>query len=298
LVAALAVAAGCGGGSDKPGIDKVIPVGQDPTDLVAAFGSIWVVNGDAVARVDPKTNALQLKMFVPTAEGADGIAAGGGRIWVPCAISASVVGINPTINKVDRNIKVLSRPTAATYGFGSVWVSQGGNDRIQRVDPVKKKAITPPIDVSFGPAGLEAGYGAVWVPNQFKYTVSRVDPNTDKVVATIPVGVQPTDVAVGEGAVWVANSNSDSVTRIDPRTNKVVATIPLKGNNPSDVTTGLGAVWVAQIDSKSIARIDPKTNKETTEIPLQGDSPLDIATGFGSVWVPIAEGSFIERVKP
>src|SRR2546428_8196280 len=59
-----ALGAGCGGGDGAPKIDKVIPVGQNPTDLIAAYGSVWVVNGDAVARVDPKTNALQLKKFI------------------------------------------------------------------------------------------------------------------------------------------------------------------------------------------------------------------------------------------
>src|SRR5689334_24930641 len=61
FVAAVLVAAGCGG-SDKSNI-TVIQVGEGPTDLAAAFGSIWVVNGDAVTRVDPKTNAVQLKQF-------------------------------------------------------------------------------------------------------------------------------------------------------------------------------------------------------------------------------------------
>src|ERR1700704_2680489 len=109
--ALVALGAGCGGGGSTPKIDKVITVGENPTDVVTAFGSVWVVNGDAVARVDPKTNALQLKKFIPTAEGANGIAAGGNRIWVACALSASVVEIDPNINQVVANIPAASRPT-------------------------------------------------------------------------------------------------------------------------------------------------------------------------------------------
>jgi hypothetical protein len=31
----------------------------------------------------------------------------------------------------------------------------------------------------------------------------RVDPKTNKVVATIELGIRPDKIAVGEGAVWV-----------------------------------------------------------------------------------------------
>ena len=63
---------------------------------------IWVVNGDAVGKVDPKTNALALNKFIPTDEGAEGIAAGGNAIWVACAIGQSVVEIDPKTRSVGR----------------------------------------------------------------------------------------------------------------------------------------------------------------------------------------------------
>ena len=187
---------------------------------------------------------------------------------------------------------------AVAYGEGAVWVSESGADQVQRIDPVKRRAIKPPIQVGFGPSGIAAGEGAVWVANQFKYTVSRIDPATNKVVATIKVGIQPTDVAIGEGAVWVANSNSNSVTRIDPKTNQVVATIKLKGEQhlatwrPASAPSGSPRPTPNR-SPRSIRR----SNKQTDEIKLQGDSPEDVAVGFGAVWLPIAESNFLLRVK-
>lgn len=294
--ASAAFATGCGGGGLK--VDQRIAVGQDPSNVVAAYGSVWVVNDDAVAKVNPDTNALALKKFIIAGDGANGIAAGGNLLWVSAAIQGTVVIIDPKANKVVGRIPVASRPIAVAYGEGAVWVAEGGTDKVQRVDPVKRRALKPLIQVQYGPNSLAVGDGAVWVANQFSYTVSRIDPATNKVVATIKVGIQPTDVAIGEGGVWVANSNSNSVSRIDPKTNKVVATIKISGDNTKDVTTGFGSVWVSEVDGKALARINPKSNKQTATLDLQGDSPADLAVGFGSIWAPIQDSNLLARIKP
>jgi virginiamycin B lyase len=296
-VALAAVGTACGGGDGGPEVDKTIPVGQDPTDVVAAYGSVWVASG-AVTRLDPEKNALALKNPILTGEAPDAIAAGGDRVWVAHTLGRSVAGIDPRTDKVVESVEVASRATDVIYGEGSVWVSLGPAHKVQRVDPARRRAITPTIETGLGPAGLAAGAGSIWVANQFDYTVSRIDPATNKVVATIKVGIQPTDLAMGEGALWVTNSNDDSVMRIDPATNRVVATIRLEGTNPTDIAVGLGAVWVAQATSNTLARIDPDDNKQTDELPLERDAPLDIATGFGAIWMPIAESEFVMRVNP
>ena len=289
-VALTALGSACGGGDSGPEIDKTIPVGQDPTDVVAAYGSVWVVNGGAVARVDPEQNALALKTPIVTGEAPDAIAAGGDRVWVAHTLGRSVAGIDPRTNRVVESVQVASRATDVIYGEGSVWASLGAAHKVQRVDPVKRRAITPTIDTGLGPAGLAVGAGAVWVANQFDYTVSRIDPATNEVAATIKVGIQPTDLAMGEGALWV--------TRIDPATNKVVATIRLEGINPTDIAVGLGAVWVVEAQTKTLARIDPEDNEQTDELALSDDVPLDIAVGYDAIWMPIAESEFLMRVNP
>src|SRR3954468_24500087 len=229
VVALAGAAAGCGGGSG-PKVEKKISVGQDPSDVVAAYGAVWVVNDDAVGRIDPKKNALALSKFIFAGQGAGSIAAGSNLLWVAANISNEVDVIDPSTNKVVKRIRTAA--SELTYGDGAVWVTQPGGATIQRIDPVKQQLVGPKVPVGHQPAGLAAGNGAVWVTNQADSTVTRVDSKTNKVVATIKVGANPTDVAIGEGGVWVTNANNATVSRIDPATYKVAATIKMKGRTP------------------------------------------------------------------
>ena len=255
--ALVALGAACGGGDDGPKIDRWIPVGQDPTDVVTAYGAVWTVNGGGLARVDPEKNALALKQLILTGEAPDAVAAGGNRIWVAHTLGRSVTGVDPRTNKAVESVKVASRATDVAYGEGSVWASLGPGHKVQRVDIERRRAIVPTIDTGLGPAGLAVGEGAVWVANQFDYTVSRIDPATNKVAATIKVGVQPTDVAIGEGAVWVSQTDSRTLARIDPEENKQTDEIPLSDDSPLDVATGFGSIWMPIAESDLLMRVNP-----------------------------------------
>src|SRR5215208_5337180 len=74
-------------------------------------------------------------------------------------------------------------------------------------------------------------------------SLAVIDPTSDRVVATIPTGVQPDDVAVGAGQIWVANQADDTVTQIDPRRRAFVSTTAPRGS-----VAGLAAddrgVWI------------------------------------------------------
>ena len=111
--------AGCGGGGG-PKVEKRIAVGQDPSDVIAAYGAVWVVNDDALAKVDPDSNSLALDKFIIVGDGANGIAAGANTLWVSCAIQGTVVLIDPKTNKVAGRVRVVSRPTGVAFGEGAV----------------------------------------------------------------------------------------------------------------------------------------------------------------------------------
>jgi YVTN family beta-propeller protein len=59
---------------------------------------------------------------------------------------------------------------------------------------------------------------------------------SNKVIATVPVGVAPGPLAVSLplGRVFVTNSGSNTVSVINPISNKVVATVTV-GNAPSAI---------------------------------------------------------------
>src|SRR5664279_4601844 len=65
-----------------------------------------------------------------------------------------------------------------------------------------------------------------YITNYDNNTVSVIDTATNKVTATVPVGIGPEGVAVTPDGkkVYVANNDSNSVSVIDTATNTVTAT--------------------------------------------------------------------------
>ena len=97
-------------------------------------------------------------------------------------------------------ITVGDRPTAIAYGEGAVWVANGGDDTVSRIDPGGNSGRTIPVGNE--PAAVAVGAGAVWVANAGDGTVSRIDPVTYE-VETIEVGGAPAGIAVAAERVWV-----------------------------------------------------------------------------------------------
>jgi YVTN family beta-propeller protein len=135
-------------------------------------------------------------------------------------------------------------------GGGSIWIASSVDDTVLRFDGRRGKLAAPPIrvntvrrDRAAGPAAVAYGYGAVWVANALADTVTRIDPRTNALAATIRVGSRPTAVAIGEGGIWVLDSGDGTVSHVDPDTNRVVATIPV-GRSVSGIAAGAGRVWV------------------------------------------------------
>jgi len=295
LAALVAIAlAGCGGDGK---VSHTIAVGEAPSDLaIDGSGGVWVVDGDAVMKIDPKKNKRALSKFIPVPEGADGIAFGMGKIWVASNLASAVTPIDPVTNRPSTPI-VAGGPTSIAVGEGSIWVTNiSAVGSVLRIDPKRRRVVGDPIRVGLQPYGIAVGAGSVWTANSTDDTVSRIDPKTLE-VKTIRVGRQPTDVAIGEGAAWVTNSGDDTVSRIDLQANKEIAKIGV-GHTPSDVAVGEGAVWVENTEADSVSRIDPKDNKAGKQIDVRGSRPADIAVGDGSVWVAVAESNIVSRIEP
>jgi YVTN family beta-propeller protein len=98
--------------------------------------------------------------------------------------------------------------------------------------------------------------------NQGDGSVTRVDPKTNKVAATIEVGVPGPggDIAAGEGSVWVT-SYDFPVSRIDPETNKVVQ--QFVGSGGDALRVGLGSVWLSNGRQHNVWRLDPQRIRAT-----------------------------------
>jgi virginiamycin B lyase len=129
------------------------------------------------------------------------------------------------------------------------------------VDP-RTNLIVESIPVGKAPRFIAVGEGAVWALNQGDGSVSKIDPKTNKVTATIEVGVpgEGGDIAAGEGSVWVT-SFGFPISRIDPVTNKVVQQFVGKGGDA--IRVGLGSVWLSNLEAGTVWRLDPRRVEAT-----------------------------------
>jgi ABC-type transport system substrate-binding protein/DNA-binding SARP family transcriptional activator/streptogramin lyase len=264
-------------------LHDAVVVGQSPTAITFAAGSLWVANGgtNTVMRIDPRAHIVVREVEVGTDPVA--IAATGSDVWVVNASDGTVDRINTNVNRVvGKPIKVGNQPGAIAAGPNGVWVANTGDDTVQRIDPDSSKA-DPAIAVGGGPDGvLAADADSVWVANGLDATVSQLDVRTGTVRAPIHVGTGPAGLTFMDGAVWVTNSLEQSVSRIDAVLG-TVDTIRDVGDGPT-ATAGDGRfLWVAASHSATVARIEPKS-RNVRRFGI-GASPTAITTVGSSVYV-------------
>jgi YVTN family beta-propeller protein len=265
-------------------LHDAVPVGQSPTAITSAAGSLWVANGgtNTVMRIDPRAHLVVRE--VPVGADPVAIAATGSDIWVVNATDGTVSRINTNVNRVVQKepIRVGNQPGAIAAGPSGVWVANTGDDTVQRIDPDSGEA-DPPIPVGGDPDGVLApDADSVWVANGLDGTVSHLDVRTGTVRAPIHVGTGPTGLAFMYGAVWVTNSLEQSVSRIDPAFGSV-NTIRDVGDGPAAAAGDGRFLWVAASHSGTVARIDPKS-LDVRRFGI-GASPTALTTVGSSVYV-------------
>ena len=189
--------------------------GRPTTSLTTGGGALWFAcstgteSSDA-SRIDPRAAEATrideaLVSSSPAAVLFSDIAFGLGSAWITDRGSNSVTQIAASSLHKVRQVTVGRSPQAVAAGFGSIWVANGDDDTVSRLD-----------------------------------VGDALDPVA---IATIPVGDEPVDVAVGDDSVWVVNRGDRTISRIDPDTGTVAATIELE-HEPVRVAAGEGAVWV------------------------------------------------------
>ncbi len=241
-------------------------VGDTPGNVAGAAGEVWIL--DRCGEGAPGTllhiytgggggidldESISLADLTP-ARGAGslspgarcGLAATGQSAWVATNIPPALVRVDydraSARSSVVKAIPLAHAPAAIAVGAGSVWVVDGDEDVVRRIDPDSGKVLRV-IRAGHGPVAIAVGAGAVWVANGEDDSVSRIDPRTSSVTKAISVGGEPAAIATGGGSVWVANSGDGSVSRIDPRTDRVVNTFSV-GHSPKGVAVAGGAAWV------------------------------------------------------
>jgi YVTN family beta-propeller protein len=155
-----------------------------------------------------------------------------------------VVRINPLTGAVGRPAGVGNLPDGIAAGPDAVWVANGGDGSVTKIDPVTGQLASAPIYTGAGPAGIAVTRTAVWVANSLNLTVSKIDPVTSQVTATISVGDGPSAIVATTDLVWVSDQFDATLDRIDPRAARVAQSLPL-GSSPRGLALTSAGVWVA-----------------------------------------------------
>lgn len=224
----------------------------------------------------------------------DALAAGGGSVWI-------ANGRDGTVSRVDRGhgqvttIDVGGEPTAVAFGDGSLWVADGQNRVVDQVDSATNRVVGR-LPAGNGGRGVAVAGGAVWLASAIDGQVERLDLAGGGRVRRIDVPGGPAAIAAGGGAVWVAGEEDGVVTKLDPHSGAALKAIGV-GNGPAAIAVGGGGVWVANRDDGTVTRIDPASDAVTDTVRV-GGRPVAVAAGPGGVWVADGGRSTVIRIDP
>ena len=214
-----------------------------------------------------------------------GIAVGGGYAWVANSGEGTVWKIDQGTNRVAG--KVVIGDPGALEGCESHNVHQTphGDFRIRNCDLPKAVAVSR---------------GAVWAGKGDTKSLVRIDPASDRVVATIPVGIEPWYIVASDTAVWLSDWRTNTVVRVDPASNSVVATVAGLAAGSTGLAVAPGTLWVASSRANVLTKIDTATNQVAGTLATD-PTPLPVAYAYGSIWVrnEFKEGNgTVQRVDP
>jgi ABC-type transport system substrate-binding protein/DNA-binding SARP family transcriptional activator/DNA-binding beta-propeller fold protein YncE len=268
---------------------------------ITAFGVIRVLEDDGLPGIDENAVGLidpeggRITKQYSVGGRPAAAVAGGGSVWI-------ANGADGTVSRIDREhddevvtIDVGGSPAALAFGGGSLWVADSDSRTVAQVDASANR-VRQRFVVGNAPRALAFAGGALWVASGVDGRIRRLDLQRARLTQEIPVGPNPSAIAAGAGALWVASEESGTVTRIEPRTGAALPAIPV-GNGPSAVAVGEGAVWVVNRHDGTLARLNPATNQVSWSVGV-GKDPTAVAVGEGAIWVAGGDDGTVARVDP
>jgi peptide/nickel transport system substrate-binding protein len=266
---------------DSGRLVDAVRVGGDPEGMAVGGGDLWVAQAGSNSVARIDTESGRVVRTVEVGKVPVAVASSGRDVWVVNNRDATVARISTATNRVVQTIAVGNHPSAVATGLGSVWVANENDATVTRIDARSGK-VTGEADVGRGPAGVAVGAGAVWVSNSRDGTVSAVDPQTLETGAPVRVGAGPKGITVAPSGVWVANRLELTVSRIGVRSRQVVDTIAV-GDSPFAVASVAGDVWVTAGADGALVRIDARSGAVIEKRAL-GAAPYGLAVAGDRVW--------------
>ena len=228
---------------------------KSPRALAVGFESIWVVNGDALYRLDPGEGGKPLR--IPVGSNPEDVEVDPNFVWVSNEGDDTIMRIDPTKNQVSATVKVADAPEGLATGKGAVYVADTGAGRVTKIDAEEAKVVAEE-KVSAGPTALAVASRGIWVVDEGSSTLIRLSPTTLRPIGSpIDVAAQPSGVAVGLGSIWVSSAGEDEVQRFDPADGASQGEPIPVGAEPADVAIGTSAIYTANSGDATVTRIAP-----------------------------------------
>jgi virginiamycin B lyase len=189
-----------------------------------------------------------------------------------------------------------ARPSLLAAGpDGAVWITRGGDDRIDRIDGTRSS-----FPVTGGPYGVAVGPdGDVWFTAIAADAVGRL--SSDGEVALTPVpgdGGMPAMITAGpDGAMWFTLNREAALGRIDAAGEITLHTLPDPGCGPVGIAADGDALWFAEIGAGRIGRLVPGEPAQEFDLPDRTARPHAVAPdGAGGCWVTLWAGSALAHL--
>jgi len=248
-------------------VGKPRHVSGGPFAVAVGAGAVWVAAGDGTVRAyDP--GSVQPTGPTATVPGANGLAVGGGSVWISSRRAGTVTRMDPRTRRTDPPIRVGRGPADIAIGAGAIWVANADGGSVSRIDPRRRRADAPIAVGTRQVLAVTVGEQGVWVaraagPNADRTQLVQIDPQAGKVVGdpiSVP-GAVPLDLVAGDG-VWVTDSggalrsqSAGRVSRIDPAMPTMRGPVLRVGKRPSAIALGEGAIWVTNEDDGTLTPI-------------------------------------------
>jgi virginiamycin B lyase len=173
----------------------------------------WIVTDEngTLTRVNPKTNAVQQKISIPS--GSFNPLFSEDIIWITGVDRNVLTAVDAATGELLDSIPVGPNPRFLTAGGGSIWTLNQGDGSLTRVD-VKSRTVMATITLGIPGPGGDICYSAdsVWT-SVFGVPLSRIDVKTNKLLRQW-VGRGGDSLRFGQDSLWLTDSHHGLVWRI------------------------------------------------------------------------------------
>ncbi len=223
-------------------------------------GAVWSCADNALVRIDPATNDVDLETGLEMRSGQWSIGVGEGAVWIVDGETLdALIAVDPRSGDVIERIPLGTTCAETAVAAGAVWVSCAEDGVVLRIDPARLRVTgevggfegTETLTISPASDGLWVG-----LPDP-EAGLARIDGRSlDVETVAGTSGPGDTGAVWQEGDdVWIRSSDA-FLTRVDARSLDVLERIeppsPLGGGAVAVVD---GSVWASSYDFNTIVRL-------------------------------------------